>query len=621
MQRAAIGIVIIAVSAAFLAADTWTRSGRISSEEFSGRAEPTEAMGSAAGPERCRTTGGEDRVYAVELGTRYRLSVPEFGAGSPPVSGSTHWEGRLEVDVRSDDDDDPSWVVALRDVKTRSGDPAQQELLARLQIPAVVRFDASCRVLEWAFEEGTEPAVQDQWKLLLSLFELAIPPDAVGQDQWEVAQVDPTGEALVEYSRLDGMTILRRKLSYRRLALQVPGVRHEARIREAEALFRLREDDGSVESLSGVEDVAIFADDGVRPFAEASTSFSLRRVRVPERPRLATPARPQVSPGQALARPGAEHFDPYPGTLPSEFGEARLLYEQQLADLGLRAALGVLVPYLRAHPEAAQELLATLREGGLSQDGQRLAYLALELAGTREAREALAQGLTDPSFQVRDRIRAAAALPDVAEVGEVVDALRQATRDPDLEVAHASLLGMGRAARRPDLPPEVRAGLVDELSQSLGASSSPGERIVAMEALANTQDPAAASVIDRYLESDDPLERAAAVESLGRIGVPPPADRTAALLERETSPRAQRAMAELLAARAELAAPETVDSVVRKLLSGAPLPASVAKPLVTFLGAQADNDPEAARALEQVMGAYSDRDVRRMAARFVAPSP
>lgn len=550
-------------------------------------------------------------VYEVEVSTRFRFAAPTGGETRAMRSGSTAWRGELHV---APDPGAGAATVSLRDVVVEAGE--QESVLRLLEAPARVDVDRRCRVLRFHFAAGLAPAAKDQWKLLASLGELLLPGEDDGE-QWQRRQEDPTGTAVVRYQRPAADRLVKEKLGYEALAARGGGARMVAEVGASRTEARFSPQ-GRLGSVTGVEALSLIDADSGRPMAEARTRFAWALAPDREADVSAPGPLAAASAGMALTQPEARHFDAFEGPPPKTLEAAKRLFEQELERAGLRAALGVLVPFLRAHPDAAFALLDELRNRAFSREAHRHAFLALELARTPEARAALASALNDASFETGDRLRAAVALPDAGKPEASVDAIRTASHDADPEVAGASRLALGRVAGRSDLPAPERRQIVDELEQSLNTAETLNDQVLAMEALANTGDPAVGAALRPHLEAADPLLRAAAAEGLRSLEASWELDRVLDLLASEASVPAQRALAELLATRTEDAGPRALAVVQQKLLTGDELPSSVAKPLISFLAAQGAFHPTEVRVvLDTVVTRYRDRDVRRFAAKYL----
>ncbi len=271
-------------------------------------------------------------------------------------------------------------------------------------------------------------------------------------------------------------------------------------------------------------------------------------------------------------------------------GEGRSIYRAQM----------ILLQYLRLHPEAADLLLAELRKAELSDTERAHAFLALEMAGTKEARKVLETALGDTDMSWGDRSRAAAALSDIPEPDEaVVRTLTDASRWENTpiddhnqrELQNTALLSLGHLAQtageeHPELAEMVRL----ELSNRFQATADPNAMAAIVGAAGNAGDPALWPEVKAQLSSPSPHVRQMAANAAVKIGAP---DLWSSLLDQLRGEGDSRVRAKIVYALLEAGAvpPEAV-TTLGALLAGEEH-VDVRLMIVRLLGQVAQSDPAA----------------------------
>lgn len=281
------------------------------------------------------------------------------------------------------------------------------------------------------------------------------------------------------------------------------------------------------------------------------------------------------------------------------------------------AAALLLSQWLRAHPEGAAALIATIRDGGIPELLRPAAFLALERCGTPQARAALMTALADESMTEMDRARAASALSDIPQpTQESARALVEAASDsqPKL-VAGTSVRALGHLTERArTLDPEMRRELQAALDRELAAARDTSRAIDVVDAIGNSGDAAFVPALEARMADGSPAMREHAARALRRMA---PSDAAAPLLERlaiENDPGVQTALVDTLAAL-EVREPSAI-AMADSQLAKQPAP-EVRAALIRWLGAAA-NEQTARQALVAQFRRESDPQLQQLIGRFVS---
>ncbi len=444
-------------------------------------------------PWRCLPPVGAQLAWNVRNHSTYVIDPTALlGPGSPGRAqrGTREFSARLRASATAPagaavpDTAARHVVMALQDVVVRdngsvSDDPTWQEL----NRPVVVEFGGNCGIERVGFGPGVGPGARNEWRLLLGLLDVKAGapsrrlrghPAGRAAASWQVRHRDPTGIHVARYDRTSAAgkpVTIRRRLRYVTVHAAAAGVGANARKMKARVLasmvqIRLR-DLGGIASWQGREELRLQTEQGGL-FAQTATALDI----TPTEPVSDAPGADAdltwSEPG-ALEPAGSDpHFDVPEGPQPTDFAAAIRRLEELAKGGQQRLALGVMVPWLRAHPEDAAALIAAIKAGDVAGDARPVAFLALELAGTPESRAALVAALNDPDMDEADRSRAAAALQDVPEPGDEVvsGVLKAATEGPINadETAAAALLAVGSLAGRQDVAPEHTERLGEHLT-------------------------------------------------------------------------------------------------------------------------------------------------------------
>ncbi len=267
--------------------------------------------------------------------------------------------------------------------------------------------------------------------------------------------------------------------------------------------------------------------------------------------------------------------------------------------------------YLRLHPEEAMHAAERLRRYDA---GAKRLFGALGTVGTPEAHEAIASILRDRKADRGAREDAAMSLGLADNTPrESLDALRAAMKDADPDVASASTLAAGNAARKlGESDPDAARDVVTELLQRLESSRDPHEQMLLLRALGNAGDARVLPLAERFLSGAIPLVRRAACDALTFVK-----DAAADALLVRAALRDEDADVRVGAIRVSAFRPfDAYAPALQEVLARDPL-TSPRLAAVERLG-QAMPDPRALAALRLASERDADADVRESSSAIVA---
>lgn len=207
---------------------------------------------------------------------------------------------------------------------------------------------------------------------------------------------------------------------------------------------------------------------------------------------------------------------------------------------------------LRVDASLPPLILDALKTQQLSDRTRADLYLALELAGTTSAQQALVEVMSDESWQLKDGIRAIVALGGVKQpTAETISALWQlqqtsssGERQRLANTATLALGSIGNTLKQSDAP-EYAALRSTLLNNALGSGYA-NQRSNTIRALGNTHDATLANDVLILLNDNEPAIRQAAALSLGSLGTDQVADRLVSHYREEDNGYVRGAIAESL---------------------------------------------------------------------------
>ncbi|MCB9730192.1 MAG: HEAT repeat domain-containing protein [Deltaproteobacteria bacterium] len=528
-----------------------------------------EAPGTSADAEPrsllCRFEVGDALAYDVHLEVRSKFNgqavdVPGMpGQASPSQSYTLGYRSRLELRVLEEGED--GWLVAARIENNEQSLNSQvaSSMGEGYELPFLFRMDSRCMLQGIGLSKSVDEQTRMAHQNILLLAEGVMPADP-SANKWTEEQLDDTGIYQATYTVVG-------PAAERAQAPMPPDVPTQVlKVRDFYKDVRPIIDTAKATvKILGSRDEFSFAPSG-KWLSQAQVHLQLEYV-VADKPLVSKQIdlglqRTESAGGDAWAkaisrsdyrfwdrmqltagglepppavRKGRAYDDvpPIPGlgerSMASVLDEFRRLVQSGEGRSIYRAQI-MLLQYLRLHPEAAKLLLAELKTGTMTETERAHAFLGLEMAGTKEAREVLETALADTEMSWADRARAVAALsdipePDVAVVQTLTDAARWEGTPIDAhdqrELQNTALLSLGHLAdtaraEHPDLSEMVRL----ELSNRFESTADPNALAAVVGAAGNAKDPALWPEVKDQLSHESPHVREMAANAAVKIGAP-----------------------------------------------------------------------------------------------------
>ncbi|MGK3960036.1 hypothetical protein WMF38_44175 [Sorangium sp. So ce118] len=587
---------------------------------------------------RCDLEPGERMAFAIRTSSSYGLSAPQVAGpgGSGDASRNGHaLEGALSLRVL----DAAPAVGAGRPTVTLAAvlehpaasvgglpDPALASSFAE---PVLVRMDDACRITALAAPPSMPVSARNQWRMLLKMVEFVVPAPGAARS-WTLDQSDALGTFSATYRRASepggAQKIVRKRNAYSALhqnidqkmsanvlrtdatARWIPGAHwiHDAHIDEHIVLKM----NGAV-----LADVRTTVEVEFRDVADAKGTFWSRDF---------DPMRYHFQPADRLEQdvvrlPYAER-PPIEGLGGRPFNDVlrdvgALLARQPQADFD--GSLNLLVQYLRLDPAHAGVLIDRIRAGELPDSTRSVLFLGLQLAGGKEAHDALASASRDRRLGDMDRARAASALAEVPDPdGTVVDALLALRDGSDRgPVVMSAALGLGTLASNARLDPESKQRIREHLEADLERAAGGEEIGTALAAIGNAGDASFRERVLGWTEDENPALAAEAYAALKKMDALP---EPGALLDAFTGATDERLRSVLADALLGQRLGESEAERCIALLEGQP-PASVRAVLLQLLGTAAPHNAAAKEALIRQLQVESDRALLTLIGRHVRP--
>lgn len=207
---------------------------------------------------------------------------------------------------------------------------------------------------------------------------------------------------------------------------------------------------------------------------------------------------------------------------------------------------------LRVDDSLPPLILEALKTQQLSDRTRADLYLALELAGTSSAQQALIEVISDESWQLKDGMRAIVALGGVKQpTPDTIRALWEVGQTGSggerQRMANTATLALGSIGNtlNQNAAPEYASLRSSLLGNALGAGYV-SERSNTIRALGNTHDASLANDVLILLDDSEPAIRQAAALSLGTLGTDQVADRLVSHYREEDNGYVRGAIAESL---------------------------------------------------------------------------
>lgn len=480
------------------------------------------------------------------------------------------------------------------------------DISTALAEPVLFRMDEACRITAFAAPEAMPPKARNQWKSMLKLLEFAVPAPGTARS-WTTTQTDGLGTFSATYhgeSRPGGgFELQRNRLGYQGLEKQSAG-RVGARVVSSRARAEVGPTSGWIRAASVDEHLILELDH--RAVADVQTTVQVEAHEVAEATgafwsRSFDPAAYTFGPPDKIdAEPAPLPYtdrQPIAGlrdrSIDDVVGAAgALMAKKPQPDLDGAAVL--LVQYLRLDPKHAGSMPGQLRRGDLAEGTRAVVLLGLQLAGGREAHEALREAARDPLLPAAARRRAVSGISEVPDPdAATVDALLALRRQGD--ATQAARLGLGVLARNPRLDAAEKRRVLATLADDLAHPGDEEARRVALLAAGNAANPALRDPVAAFTRDPEPTVQAEAYAALAKMSsLPPPAALLDELAKAE-APNLRSTLGDALRGT-PLGAAEIERCTV--LLSAQPAP-DVRAILIDLLGAAAGESVPAKAALRQ----------------------
>jgi hypothetical protein len=592
----------------------------------------------------CTFTQGSRHSYDLGLEALSKIDskslLPTQDGRTPPIQDQrVGMVGKLHMQVLEASDKGATLAFSLEPQKDAITAELPQKELDALMAPVAVKVDPLCRFVSFGFGKEVGPAAQNQLRGILQSAQVVLAKDPKSK-AWQHLEDDLAGRYGAKYVRVDDNPLAIRKTKFGYTEVFPPISKgtvdhneakqtYSARVRRSDTQVRWSEQNDWVEELVSVERVLFMSGDHL--FADVSSTLALKRL--PDAATKEAPVLANLSWVESKEPPAAR--PDFLAEPPDEFKTMKL--EDALAQVASLIhqkdhgkAGHLLALLMRAQPALIDKLMAMVKSGELPAEMHSVYFFALEQTGTPEARKALIAALDDPNLQPENRMRAAVALPDIADPDESTLAaldrlaayggkLKDEANEQRLQNSATFALGTlenRMRNKKPELAKKARETILDHLRK---AGDDPVEITAALDAIHNSGHPEFLDKLDPYFKSETELVRKHAYEALGRM----PPDATAPLFESLLNGEADESQRALLAVTyadqarsARIAPPATVWGPAANRLPDERNPV-VRASYVHLIGAAADSSPEAVAALADQYTKESDPRMLKAIGRYV----
>lgn len=564
-------------------------------------------------------------LWPAGSGARYEVDVRStitMGASSDaPVPSTLHLTGILNMRVLSSDATAALAALRVRPVSCDILGEFRPEMRDRLSLPFSAVFARNGEITS----VRPPSALSENERIVLEEMLRAAQIVVSGESEtWITTEEHQTGTYEARYDRTPDGSVRKRKTRYVSLASPV-----SVDILSSDTLARLSPtlwlaSAGGRETLS--------ASSGGTPLLHTDLSFSFRLISgEPDVPAtfaaLEASSRPAATP--AASPRDATRGSGFPakaGTKAASGIDDRIRNDFSASldrfDRRNRTTFDDLLARLREHPELARDVAARLLAPGTDDATQAALMDLLGTSDTPAAQAVLLDIAGNPDASHMNALRAIIALGGVAHpTAEAREGLRSIARKeggPDVaDLSRTALLALGAVAstlRTNDDP--AAASVTADLLAAIPEKEGPDLR-VALKALGNTGDPAAAGRIQSYLASENAATRAAAATALRRM----PDARTGELLlsslANEQVPEVRSAVVRSMSQRG------LDDNAVTALAQSAPTEQSVVVrgEMIRALAKGADSFPAARDTLQHMLETERDPQNLDLLRRVLSQAP
>jgi len=427
-------------------------------------------------------------------------------------------------------------------------------------LPFFLQVDSNCSITGTAFAPQWQPKSRLLVATQLDNFTFLLPPASV--TQWQSSALDGLGDYTAHFSVLSHaqMQIQRHKTDHLiRGAADSFGIKIAVHKSQATAMFNPSQPLWW-QTISGEEIVSLQV--AGQPEVMMQQRFSLQR---DDQLFAAIPQTDWALAEKSVPYDLAPEFDEFT-TQQQSYTETYAAFISAITDTPPRyfdAALEM-AAWLKKHPEDVDLLVAELR-GQMADDARPTAFLALQLSGLNNAREALSDMMFDTTMSQGDQSRAASALADLGTPRQdVAELLLSRAMIKDIG-GNASLLGAGSMVAR-STDPALRQYIMQSLQQQLVDASDQSERLILIDSMGNTGDATFVEVLSHELSAESEATRRRAADAISRL---PAEQARPALLDalvQESDPQVSTALIDALK-HAGATSPELLDVLEKRISS------------------------------------------------------
>ena len=522
------------------------------------------------------------------------------------------------------------WALGFEFSEVRSivksselGDPRSNEnLQEEMNAEILVLVESSGRFAKVVFPASTGPDARNSMKDLLAHFQIILPDDRT-QTEWEVEEEDTTGTYLATYRKNSEdhlVALLKTRLGY--TYVETP----EA---TGQSLDSMTESSGQTEIQLDPHPVSIIGEQRLsielNGLAQGVNSVITCRFERLDTSRRSYPASAPAT-NNLLAATGTN----LRADTEQETGKLALAADLPdtveilrnirtiIAESGIRstdatAAMAQLVEAMKRDDKAVKAALDKLAEGSCGEAEASILIGAMGAAGTAAAQEALQQIITSESETFERRETALFAFAQVESPIEGIDETLRNTYEEKSELWNTSLLLLGAVGGRVrDTDPGRFDGTADYLLEAYKAAGERGERAAALESIGNLGLEVTPPEIARaYADSSDRIRRAA-VRSLRKTFDPAAEEILSHAFNSDPSETVRAAAAKILAEFPH----ETNDHFLRAALPGESS-SQVRRELLAGLARRDPGDGSARDLVEWMAGNDPSNNIREYAEKLL----
>lgn len=624
-------LVATAAAAGFLAGTEYWAARRAASQSV--------AKPAPRPPLACRFQKGEALAWNVYSTSAVSNSQAEdTGTKNTGLDGVLWWKPVEDRGLAG-------WVVAamLTDVRVATGAPETDAARRALwETPFLIEVGRDCRFKELRFSDDADPEARRQLAGMMRAIELVLSP--VPTFEWVARHHDDLGGFDASYrvfrsaddapKHPGAVEVTRTRSRYATMtqaAIPRLGGRMQVDILASQVHATVDPEGRFVRDLDDQEHLRIQM--GGKLLSEVSAAVHLERKdgAGPLPPLLAALSPEQFpeagKPGSAsAAAPPPPAPDPVLAAQNLDFALADFTELLHKTNDGLYRATQRLAGYLATRPAAIDELLAKLRSGAIAPELHAALILAIQKTRSPAAERALAAAMADRGMTAVNRMRAAAALPDIPKPStKTAAALIEQARVhgggiAEQQVASAALLALGALSHKTRrTQPEIAELVRRDLDERLRTTRAREELAVALDAIGNTGDKSFVEAVRRYEKDDSEVVRAHAAQALRRMDLETSEPILSDWLGREEDPTVRRSIASALNEKLhedQRAASEgTVTSAAARLAKEAD--AHARGELISLIGSAAASSAAAKEALVAQFHREKVTDLQVLIGRYV----